>query len=217
MDAQNAVKICQEQERLLRFHTFTNAQAWELGSAMVGQLRARELPLCVAVWSLSGYVLFQYAPQGTTLNNQNWMRRKFNTVRLMEKSSLAARAAAELSGEGVEQAGLDPREYVFCGGRLSHSPQKRRTGRRGAGLRPAGYRRSRLPRRSAGTLSGRRGAPGALARPCRELLPENASAVARNFAAGAFFFWRGRGEGVGRRWSLWRGERKIRRGLRRMV
>ena len=116
MDAQNAVKICQEQERLLRFHTFTNAQAWELGSAMVGQLRARKLPLCVAVWSLSGYVLFQYAPQGTTLNNQNWMRRKFNTVRLMEKSSLAARAAAELSGEGVEQAGLDPREYVFCGG-----------------------------------------------------------------------------------------------------
>ena len=34
----------------------------------------------------------------------------------MERSSLASRAISELTGEGVEACGLDPRKYVFCGG-----------------------------------------------------------------------------------------------------
>ena len=116
MELEKMRDTCAQQEALLRFESFDNQTAWELGNLMVAELKRRDLKVCVAIWSLTGYVLFQYAAAGTTVNNQNWMRRKFNTVRLMEKSSLAARAAAELSGEGVEQAGLDPREYVFCGG-----------------------------------------------------------------------------------------------------
>ena len=44
------------------------------------------------------------------------MTRKYNSVCLMERSSLASRAISELTGEGVEACGLDPRKYVFCGG-----------------------------------------------------------------------------------------------------
>ena len=61
-------------------------------------------------------MLFQYAAEGTAVNNQNWMTRKYNSVRLMERSSLASRVAEGLGGNSVEACGLDPRQYVFCGG-----------------------------------------------------------------------------------------------------
>ena len=35
---------------------------------------------------------------------QDWMRRKYNSVCLMERSSLASKAIAAISGEGVEQS-----------------------------------------------------------------------------------------------------------------
>ena len=116
MDFETMRDTCARQEALLRFDSFDEQTVWALGSAMVEELKRRELNVCVAIWSLTGYVLFQYASAGTTLNNQNWMTRKYNSVCLMERSSLASKAIAALSGEGVEQCGLDPREYVFCGG-----------------------------------------------------------------------------------------------------
>ena len=116
MDLPNMRDICARQERILRFEKFDQETAWELGSLMVAEMRRRDLKICVALWSLTGYVLFQYAGESTTVNNQNWMERKFNAVRLMERSSLASRAVAEMTGEGVEECGLSTREYVFCGG-----------------------------------------------------------------------------------------------------
>ena len=125
MDLATMRDTCARQEELLRFETFDNGAAWALGSLMAAESKRRGLKVCAAIWSLTGYVLFQYAAEGTTVNNQNWVRRKFNAVRLMERSSLASRAVAELSGEGVAECGLDPREYVFCGGGF---PIRLRTG-----------------------------------------------------------------------------------------
>lgn len=88
--------------------------------------------------SLTGYVLFQYAGESTTVNNQNWMERKFNAVRLMERSSLASRAVAEMTGEGVEECGLSTREYVFCGGGFPIRLKSGEPGCRGACLGLAG-------------------------------------------------------------------------------
>ena len=109
-------EVCARQEEVLRFERFDQDVVWELGQLMVEQMRRRGQNLCVAIWSVTGYTLFQYAAAGTTVNNQNWMGRKFNAVRLMERSSLASRAVAEMTGEGVPECGLDTREYVFCGG-----------------------------------------------------------------------------------------------------
>lgn len=116
MELEKMRDTCAQQEALLRFESFDNQTAWELGNLMVAELRRRDLKVCVAIWSTTGYVLFQYAAAGTTLNNQNWMTRKYNSVCLLERSSLASRAISELTGEGVETCGLDPRKYVFCGG-----------------------------------------------------------------------------------------------------
>ena len=116
MELEKMRDTCAQQEALLRFESFDNQTAWELGNLMVAELKRRDLKVCVAIWATTGYVLFQYAAAGTTLNNQNWMTRKYNSVCLMERSSLASRAISELTGEGVEACGLDPRKYVFCGG-----------------------------------------------------------------------------------------------------
>ena len=116
MDLATMRDTCAQQEALLRFETFDRATAWELGSLMVAELQRREAKVCVAIWSLTGYVLFQYAAEGTAVNNQNWMTRKYNSVRLMERSSLDSRVAEGLGGNSVEACGLDPRQYVFCGG-----------------------------------------------------------------------------------------------------
>ena len=103
MDFATMRDTCARQEALLRFDSFDSQTAWALGSAMVEELKRRDLKVCVAIWSLTGYVLFQYAAAGTTVNNQNWMRRKYNSVCLMERSSLASRAISELTGEGVRR------------------------------------------------------------------------------------------------------------------
>ena len=116
MELEKMRDTCAQQEALLRFESFDNQTAWELGNLMVAELKRRALKVCAAIWSTTGDVLFQYAAAGTTLNNQNWMTRKYNSVCLMERSSLASRAISELTGEGVEACGLDPRKYVFCGG-----------------------------------------------------------------------------------------------------
>ena len=116
MELEKMRDTCAQQEALLRFESFDNQTAWELGNLMVAELRRRDLKVCVAIWSPTGYVLFQYAAAGTTINNQNWITRNYNSVCLMERSSLASRAISELTGEGVEACGLDPRKYVFCGG-----------------------------------------------------------------------------------------------------
>ena len=116
MNPQQVRDLCAQQEARLRFEKFDEAVAWELGCLMAETMRRRGLKLCVAIWSLTGYTLFQSAAGGTTVNNQNWMTRKYNAVKLMERSSLASSAVARISGEGVEACGLDPRAYVFCGG-----------------------------------------------------------------------------------------------------
>lgn len=73
MDFATMRDTCAQQEALLRFDSFDSQTAWALGSAMVEELKRRDLRVCVAIWSLTGYVLFQYAAAGTTVNNQNWM------------------------------------------------------------------------------------------------------------------------------------------------
>ena len=116
MNPQQMRDTCAQQEALLRFEKFDAQDVCSLGNLMVQRRAQRGLKLCAAIWSLTGYVLFQSAGEGTTLNNQNWMTRKYNAVKLMERSSLASRAVSALTGEGVEDCGLDPRAYVFCGG-----------------------------------------------------------------------------------------------------
>lgn len=105
-----------EQENLLRFSTFSNKDALDLGRFLTDIIYAENLQMAVAIRHLNGAILYQHMTEGTSGDNQNWMQRKFNTVRLMEMSSLRMWAHSNLSNMSINDYGLCSSEYVFCGG-----------------------------------------------------------------------------------------------------
>ncbi len=109
-------KIVREQEALLRFEHFNSRDAWDLGKLMVEEAIAEQAEMAICIRKLNGYILFQYGSDGTSLNNQAWMQRKFNTVMLNERSSLGMYISSKITGEDVSVHGLDSKSYVFCGG-----------------------------------------------------------------------------------------------------
>lgn len=109
-------KIVREQEALLRFEHFNSRDAWDLGKLMVEEAITEQAEMAICIRKLNGYILFQYGSDGTSLNNQAWMQRKFNTVMLNERSSLGMYISSKITGEDVSVHGLDSKSYVFCGG-----------------------------------------------------------------------------------------------------
>lgn len=115
-EIQNAMEIIKKQEELLQFDHFNTDDAWELGCFIVNEMKERNICLTVAIRKLNGKVVFQYAPDGTTSSNINWMQKKFNTVSYLEKSSLLAGLDLISKGETLAVHGLKSSEYVGCGG-----------------------------------------------------------------------------------------------------
>ena len=64
----------------------------------------------------NGCIVFQHCPDGTNLLNQKWMERKFNTVKLMERSSLLSALTWERDGDIPSVHGLADKDYALCGG-----------------------------------------------------------------------------------------------------
>ena len=105
-----------EQEDMLRFPHFTAEDAWSLGCYLVQRARDEQVDIAICIRKASGHILFQYCTQGTTISNQKWMNRKFNTVMFTEGSSLRAWASFNDRGQTPQDHGLDPMDYAFCGG-----------------------------------------------------------------------------------------------------
>jgi len=115
-DYRQVSEITRRQEEILRFDHFSARDAWELGSFLVKRVYDADIDMSIAIRRINGYVLFQHGTENTSLNNQNWMRRKFNTVITMDRCSLGCWADAGISGETAEAHGLSSADYVFCGG-----------------------------------------------------------------------------------------------------
>ncbi|HEY0186460.1 MAG TPA: heme-degrading domain-containing protein [Cellulomonas sp.] len=115
-DAQALVAEVEQQERELRFATFTNDDAWELGSLLVRLAVERNLPITVDV-RRGDQQLFHAARPGTTPDNDSWIERKVRVVRRFGTSSylqgLRARAAG---GTFAELLQLPLQEYAAHGG-----------------------------------------------------------------------------------------------------
>lgn len=104
------------QEDMLRFDHFTARDAWELGSAIVDRVYAEGLDMAVCIRKMNGHILFQHCTQGTTLSNQSWMQRKFNTASLTEGASLRAWATLSLKQQTPLDQGVSALDYAYCGG-----------------------------------------------------------------------------------------------------
>jgi len=112
----NIIEIAKKQEEMLRFDRFSNRDAWDLGAFLVGLMFDRQIDMAISIRKLNGNIIFHYQTQNTTLSNQQWMQRKFNTVSLTEGSSLRAWATAELKGQTLDDQGISSQDYAFCGG-----------------------------------------------------------------------------------------------------
>jgi len=125
------IETTMQQERLLRFDRFTNKDAWNLGAFIVRRAEEKGVAMAVSIRKLNGNIIFQHCSDGTTMNNENWIRRKFNTVRLTEGCSLRAWASSIVKNQDLAAQGLDSKDYALCGGGF---PIKLKTGEMVAAL-----------------------------------------------------------------------------------
>ena len=116
MTVEELGNVLEIQEEILQFSSFTNADAWELGTMIVMEARRLGVSIALRIRLNNGYTVFQYGMDGTTLYNEQWLTRKENTVRVTEQSSLRFYMDLRQSQENMEERFLDPREYAACGG-----------------------------------------------------------------------------------------------------
>jgi uncharacterized protein (UPF0303 family) len=104
------------EEQELQFTGFTNDDAWDLGSALVGAGRRDGAPIAVDI-SRNGHQLFHAALTGATPDNDAWIARKTRVVQRFGHSSLYVGQAARERGTTFEaEFGLDPELYAAHGG-----------------------------------------------------------------------------------------------------
>ncbi|AEF84919.1 conserved hypothetical protein [Treponema primitia ZAS-2] len=110
------IAIVKKQEELIQFSHFNRKDVWDLGTFFVEEIFAKNYTLAFSIRMFSGLIAFQYFTEGTNLNNNHWMTRKFNLVQNKEASSLLTKLVWEKNNEPLEAQGMESTEYVTCGG-----------------------------------------------------------------------------------------------------
>ena len=108
--------ILTKQEEMLRFDKFNHEEAFKLGCFMAEYAKKKGITIAISIRMNNGNNIFQYCPDGTNMLNEKWMTRKFNTVCLMERSSLMSKIAWMEEGCDTKTHGLAQNEYALCGG-----------------------------------------------------------------------------------------------------
>ena len=115
-DTWPAVAELAAQEEELQFTSFTNDDAWELGTALVEFARKQGSPVAIDI-SRNHHRLFHVALPGATPDNDSWIERKPRVVNRFGHSSLYMRQSCVERGTTFEeQFGLDPLLYAAHGG-----------------------------------------------------------------------------------------------------
>ena len=119
---QEIIDTVKKQELELRLEHFSNDDAYALGNQYVKKIKDDGIEMAVQIKKINGNTLFSYFSEGTNLMNENWMKRKFKTVIMNEKSSYLTWAFNEKAGRGDDPVrdaslqGMDTKEYAICGG-----------------------------------------------------------------------------------------------------
>jgi uncharacterized protein (UPF0303 family) len=104
------------EEAELQFTSFTNDDAWALGTALVSAARQQQAPVAIDI-RRNHHQLFHAALPGATPDNDGWIERKARVVHRFGHSSLYVRQASIERGTTFEaEFGLDPDRYAAHGG-----------------------------------------------------------------------------------------------------
>lgn len=105
-----------QHEEELQFTHFTNETALELGLALLREARTRTKPVTIDI-ARNGQQLFHYAMQGTSADNDEWIRRKNHVVNRFGHSSLYMGTYLKQAGQTMEEKYLiSSREFAAHGG-----------------------------------------------------------------------------------------------------
>ncbi len=120
MKTQEDLDVLVAQEADLHFAYFNADVAWQLGNQMRNAALTCPRPVAIGIW-LAGQTLFYGATVaggvGTTTGNEDWLRRKRNTVQRFGKSSLRVGLELERDGTTLEtRQGLTLADYAAHGG-----------------------------------------------------------------------------------------------------
>lgn len=105
-----------EQVRRLRFDTFDEHAAWEVGCDLRQRALDRRAAVTIEI-RLNGDTVFLHAMPGTTPANADWARRKRNVVEWLHQPSYAVGLHAQRDGRSIcELMGLPARDHASHGG-----------------------------------------------------------------------------------------------------
>ena len=110
------ITIAEKQEEILCFDRFSRADAWELGNRIVKRIQESGFAFSVSIRLFNGIIVFQYLPEGTSLNNESWLRKKYNVVREFETSSLLNTLRFAKWEWTFDGRGLNSARYAWGGG-----------------------------------------------------------------------------------------------------
>jgi uncharacterized protein (UPF0303 family) len=112
------------QERELQWTSFSEDDAWELGSTLRELAIERQLAIVIDIRRFAAHLgnqpgapLFYAALHGTTPDNSEWARRKANVVARLHRSSYAVGLALKTRNISFEEKyGLSTADYASHGG-----------------------------------------------------------------------------------------------------
>jgi uncharacterized protein (UPF0303 family) len=104
------------QEAEFQFSIFTNETALELGLALLEAAKLRGKVVTIDI-TRSGQQLFHYAMSGTSVDNDEWVKRKSNVVRRFGHSSYYMGVSLQKAGQTMQEKYLlAESEYAAHGG-----------------------------------------------------------------------------------------------------
>ncbi|MDF1617203.1 heme-degrading domain-containing protein [Petrocella sp. FN5] len=104
------------QEALLQFDTFSNKRAYEIGLMLVKQAEKENKPVTIDI-TRNNHQLFHVAMEGTSSDNDAWVKRKSNVANRFGHSSMYMSLKMEIKGGTMEEAYfLDSADFAAHGG-----------------------------------------------------------------------------------------------------
>lgn len=114
LDAQ--LKDIEKQEQDLKFTKFDNNIALKLGLMLIEKGKKLTKPITIDV-NKNGHQLFHYSFEGTSPDNDEWVRKKNNVVNRFYRSSLYIGLKLKLANKSIEEKYLiSSKEYAPYGG-----------------------------------------------------------------------------------------------------
>lgn len=114
-DFQQILAQCIHEEETLRFPSFSQTQALELGTLLYERSLDCPGPVAIEI-RINRMRVFCFYPDGTNENNALWLQAKANTVDMTQKSSLRHWAEIQLSGKTPLERRMPEEKYACCGG-----------------------------------------------------------------------------------------------------